>query len=275
MFLWYGPFDPDEEMLDILRLAGIQFGHVFDRDEAAWEMSEQSVVLNRSKTFLEQVAEIISQDMRAVFQQLSAATATNASGDRDTRAVDNAIRWLGNIIHGVESISKTIQDDAHFDLLPLDDVLDQVRAELAETTWGQHLVIDADPLPTVFGDMSMLRRLFWHLAENAVRFRHSTRSPRLEIRVDYETDATLDEMGSELPVVALAFPDNGVGFDDSIAEKILVSFRRAPDADERSGHGVGLALCRQIVERHGGQINGEVCPGEGATFHVVLPYYLM
>ncbi len=275
VFLWYGPLDPDKEMLDILRLAGVQLGHVFERDEAAWEMSEQSVVLNRSKTFLEQVAEIISLDLRAVFQQLTAATATHATGDRDTRSVDNAIRWLGNIIHGVESISKTIQDDAHFDLLPLDDALDQVRAELAETAWGCHLVIDADPLPTVFGDMSMLRRLFWHLAENAVRFRHSTRSPRLEIRVDYETDATLDEMGSELPVVALAFSDNGVGFDEAIAEQIFVSFRRAPDADERSGDGVGLALCRQIVERHGGQISGEGHPGEGATFHVVLPYYLM
>jgi signal transduction histidine kinase len=133
--------------------------------------------------------------------------------------------------------------------------LEALSVRLKETD----ALIDARDLPGVRGDPTMLTQLFQNLLSNALKF---TEGKRPEITI-----TAADQNGAWL----IAVEDNGVGIKPEYAEKVFQPFRRVHVKPGQEGTGIGLAICRKVVERHGGQIWVESEPGHGARFVFTLP----
>ncbi|WP_052000260.1 CBS domain-containing protein [Caenispirillum salinarum] len=147
----------------------------------------------------------------------------------------------------------------------LDATLSSVGARV---TW--------DPLPTVKADFTQLVRLFQHLIDNAVKFRDPHRAPRVHISAervttDHGAGQETDGPACRLPAWRFSVRDNGIGIEPSFADRIFQMFQRLHARGAYGGNGIGLAICKRIVERHGGVIGVDSRLGEGSTFHVTLP----
>ena len=116
-----------------------------------------------------------------------------------------------------------------------------------------------DPLPTVFADGSQLVQLFQNLVGNAVKY-HGAEPPRIHVSAKHDGDEWI-----------FSVQDNGLGIDPKYFEKVFVMFQRLHGREEFSGTGIGLTVCKKIVERHGGRIWVESELGKGSTFYFALP----
>jgi light-regulated signal transduction histidine kinase (bacteriophytochrome) len=119
--------------------------------------------------------------------------------------------------------------------------------------------VEVDPLPTVRGDATQLSQLFQNLVANAIKF-VADKPPRIEISAERQGDCW-----------RFAVADNGIGVEPAHVERIFNVFQRLHGRSAYEGTGMGLAICRKIVERHGGAITARSRPGQGATFVVTLP----
>jgi light-regulated signal transduction histidine kinase (bacteriophytochrome) len=119
--------------------------------------------------------------------------------------------------------------------------------------------ITQDLLPTVTGDGAQLAQLFQNLVGNAIKFR-STDAPCIDVRAHEQDGAWV-----------ISIKDNGIGIDPQYFERIFIMFQRLHAKTEYSGTGIGLAICKKIIDRHGGRIWVESLPGQGCTFFFTLP----
>jgi signal transduction histidine kinase len=142
----------------------------------------------------------------------------------------------------------------------LDEEVESAISQLAGAIQDAGAIVTHDPLPTVTGEHSQITRLFLNLIGNAIKYRAASRPP--EIHVALVSD---DEKW-----VTISVADNGIGFKQEYAEKIFSPFTRL-HGREYSGSGVGLTICRRIVDQFGGRIWAESRPGEGSTFYFTLP----
>ena len=145
---------------------------------------------------------------------------------------------------------------------------------IAET--GGEVVVE--PLPTVEGDAGQLEQLFQNLVANALKFHRPGERPRVTVTAERQAIPGGAPRAPAAPGRAAAthewrftVRDNGIGFEQQFAEQIFVVFQRLHTRAEYAGTGVGLAICRKIVERHGGRIWAESAPGAGAAFHFTIP----
>jgi signal transduction histidine kinase len=123
---------------------------------------------------------------------------------------------------------------------------------------GEMLTLDADPL--------QMRQLLQNLIGNALKFHKPGEPPAVEVRGEL-----VPADGRPAPLCRLTVRDNGIGFDEKYLDRIFDVFQRLHGRGEYEGSGMGLAICRKIVERHGGTITATSAPGRGATFVVTLP----
>jgi light-regulated signal transduction histidine kinase (bacteriophytochrome) len=136
------------------------------------------------------------------------------------------------------------------------DAVDDLEVPIRET--AAHVEIGA--LPIVIGDATQLRQLFQNLIANAVKYRRPAATPVIRIY-------SVENKGT----VTIFVEDNGIGFEEKYLGKIFQPFQRLYGRnDEHTGTGMGLAICRKIVQRHGGTITAKSMPGEGSTFLVTL-----
>jgi len=176
-------------------------------------------------------------------------------------AVDGASR-MQNLIKGLLAYSRVGTQGKR--LAPIDaaaalrQALENLQVVIEET--GAEITCEA--LPWVVGDDVQLAQLFQNLISNAIKFR-SKRPPRIQI-------AAAEEEGRE-GFWRFSVKDNGIGFDPRHADRIFQMFQRLHGQGEYEGTGIGLALCKRIVERHGGRIWVESEPGKGSTFYFTLP----
>jgi light-regulated signal transduction histidine kinase (bacteriophytochrome) len=138
-------------------------------------------------------------------------------------------------------------------------VLETVLANLKLAASESHAVIEHEPLPTVLGDSVQLAQVFQNLLGNALKFRGNT-PPRIDIGARRNNGEWLFFM-----------KDNGIGIDPRNFSRIFVLFQRLHTRQEYPGTGMGLAICKKIIERHGGRIWAESKAGEGTTFFFTIP----
>jgi chemotaxis family two-component system sensor kinase Cph1 len=140
-------------------------------------------------------------------------------------------------------------------------VIDIVIDTLTATIQGTGTVVTYDrPLPTINGDRTQLIQLFQNLIGNAIKFRRQDEPPRIHVGVQRKQTEW-----------EFSIRDNGIGIDPQYYQRIFVIFQRLHRHEEYPGTGIGLALCKKIVERHGGHIGVDSTPGKGSTFHFTLP----
>lgn len=232
------------------------------------DLLRQTRELEESNKELEQFAYAASHDLQEPLRKITSFVQLFAR--RYSEKVDaNAQEYIDIIVEGAQRMKSLIDDllrysrvtggERAFTAVDLQQVLTGVRKDLELQLVETGAAVDADPLPVITGDSSQLRALFQNLISNAIKFR-SERAPRIEIRCRRD--------GAQY---VLSVRDNGIGIDPKYFERIFVLFQRLHTRAEYPGSGIGLAICKKIVERHGGHIWVESVPAEGATFHFALP----
>ena len=174
------------------------------------------------------------------------------------RAVNGAMR-MQEMINDLLTYSRITSRGKSFELYSLEKILDRVLANMSSTIEQKNAVVTRSPLPELTCDESQIHRLFQNLISNAIKFCSRSR-PVIHVAAEEQKDHWL-----------LSIKDNGIGIDPSHQKTIFKIFQRINGKNKYPGTGVGLAICRKIVERHGGRIWVESTPGEGCTFFFTLP----
>jgi len=157
----------------------------------------------------------------------------------------------------------------------LDHVVAKILEDFELAILEKKVVVNIKPLPTVDAAALDMYQLFFHLIDNAVKFSDTAAIPRITIQssvlddkavLEYFPDA---EKGRTYHDISIA--DNGIGFDTGYSDQIYKVFNRLHPKDEYSGSGIGLALCRKVLQRHSGKLLAISQRGQGATFHIIIP----
>lgn len=202
------------------------------------------------------------------------------------KIVQSSVRMQRLIDDILAFASLRINSDT-FEPTDLNTVLKQVLSDLEISIEQTGATIHSDSLPTLDAIPSQMGQLFQNLISNAIKFRRDDVPPAITIssRIvtteevknhDWKDERTLALWGttynwSRERFAKLQFADNGIGFDDVYAEKIFEIFQRLHSHKQYEGTGIGLAICKKIVDNHHGVISADAKPGEGATFTVILP----
>jgi PAS domain S-box-containing protein len=225
--------------------------------------------LLRSNSELQQFANIASHDLQEPLRMVSSYVQLLSAryGDRldeDARdyiafAVDGAKR-MHQLINALLEYSRVQGRPNPFERVDLNKVFDQVVLDLAMRIQETGAKITHGPLPEVKADTAQMAQLLQNLFVNAMKFRKKDINPVIHL-------SAAEEKGEWV----FTCQDNGIGIDPKYAERIFMIFQRLHHREEYEGTGMGLAICKRIVERHGGRIWVESKPGEGASFRFTFP----
>ena len=238
-------------------------------EQARLELEQRSEELARSNADLEQFAYVASHDLSeplrkvANFCQLLERQYADQLDDKAKQyigfAVDGAKR-MQVLIADLLAFSRVGRTTENFEPVDTDRVLTRALATLDERVTAADAEVVRHPLPTVEGDATLLTALFQNLVGNALKYRSPERTLQIEISAERDGDDWL-----------FTVTDNGIGIDAQYAERIFAIFQRLHLRDAYGGTGIGLALCRRIVEFHRGRIWLAEGSGPGATFQFVIP----
>ncbi|MDP5018018.1 MAG: ATP-binding protein, partial [Dolichospermum sp.] len=232
------------------------------------ELAQLAEDLQRSNAELKKFAYVASHDLQEPLNQV-ANYVQLLEMRYETELDTDAKEFIGYVVEGV-SLMQTLIDDvlaySNVDTLgiafqvteveaALNRTLKNLRQRIAETD----AIITHDPLPTVMADETQLIQLFLNLIGNAIKFR-SSQPPKIHIGAERLEDEWL-----------FSIQDNGIGLDPQFSDRIFIIFQRLHTRDEYPGTGMGLAICKKIIECHRGRIWVESQLGQGATFYFTIP----
>ncbi|WP_295816567.1 ATP-binding protein [uncultured Deinococcus sp.] len=233
------------------------------------ELEQSNTELARSNAELEQFAYVASHDLQAPIRAVTSFAGLMAQ--RYGSLLDaRGQRYLRQIVEGGEHMKRLVDDLLSFsrlhtqqrELVPVhsqgvfDAVVERLRGEVE--TLGA--TVSGGALPVVQADAPQLDQLFQNLISNGLKYRREGVAPRVQVSAAQEDTCW-----------RFAVRDNGIGIESHYRERIFVIFQRLHGRDEYEGTGIGLAVCKKIVERHGGRLWVESTPGQGSTFFFTLP----
>ncbi|MDD5241079.1 MAG: ATP-binding protein [Sulfuricella sp.] len=248
--------------------AVISFHDISERKQAQQVLTRKTEDLVRSNAELEQFAYVASHDLQEPLRMVASYTqllARRYKGQLD----QDADEFIAFAVDGANRMQRLINDLLTFSrvgtrgkpLEPVDcnavlkDALENLRLSIEETGAS----VTSDPLPTVMADTSQLTQLFQNLVSNAIKFR-SDQVPQIHVSAHRQDNEWI-----------FSVRDNGIGIAPEFFERIFVIFQRLHTREQYPGTGIGLAVCKRIVERHGGRIWVESEPAQGSTFNFALP----
>jgi light-regulated signal transduction histidine kinase (bacteriophytochrome) len=186
--------------------------------------------------------------------------------------IQDVSKRMQDLINDILRFSKIAVETQSFEAVDLNGVIDEVLSEMDGLIREKHAEIKIDRLPVLPASTVLMGPLFSNLISNSLKYGKKTEPPRIRIR--YEEGPPLTKANGrtlEGRYGRIYIEDNGIGFDQKYAEQIFDMFRRLHSNAEYDGTGIGLALCKKIVEMHKGFISALGRPGEGAVFIVALP----
>ncbi|MDM8549047.1 response regulator [Desulfobacterales bacterium HSG2] len=230
-------------------------------------LRERTEDLERSNRDLEQFAHVVSHDLQEPLRMVSSYVQLlerrykgKLDADADdfiAFAVDGAVR-MHALITDLLAFSRVGTRGKPFEPLEAEHILEQVLANLSVSIRESGAEVTHDALPSVIADASQLARVFQNLISNAIKFR-GEEPPRIHV--------TAEKKGREW---IFSLRDKGIGIAPKYSDRIFVIFQRLHTRDEYPGTGMGLAICKRIVERHRGRIWVESREGAGSTFHFTI-----
>jgi PAS domain S-box-containing protein len=233
------------------------------------ELKHNNQELRRSNQELEQFAYVASHDLQEPLRMVAGYTQLLQRRYGDKLDAD-AKEYIGFAVDGVKRMQALINDlltyarvaprAKPFAAVALADAATQALSNLEVAIEEGRAQITVEPLPVVRGDVVQLTQLLQNLVSNALKFRAEGRPVAVAIRARRE-DA----------VWRVSVEDHGIGIEPAYAEKVFVIFQRLHGRDAYPGTGIGLAIAKRVVERHGGRIWFEPTAGGGTTFHFTLP----
>ncbi|MFE0581441.1 CHASE3 domain-containing protein [Streptomyces sp. NPDC058874] len=243
-------------------------------DRTAAELDAQAVELRRSNAELEQFAYVASHDLQEPLRKVASfcQLLEKRYGDRlDERGA----QYIGFAVDGAKRMQVLINDLLAFsrvgrvqdarETVALDGPLDRALRNLAAAVEESGAeIIRPERLPAVVGDPTLLTMLWQNLVGNAVKFRSPERTPRVEV-------AVVDDPAAEAGFHTFTVTDNGIGVPAEFAEKVFVIFQRLHGRETYGGTGIGLSLCKKIVEHAGGRIRIDTDHVDGTRIVFTLP----
>lgn len=251
----------------IYQIMGI-YHEITDKKEAEEKQLKILRELSRSNKELEEFAYIASHDLQEPVRMavsFSELLSRKYSGRMDQEAdefisyIVAAGKRMSSLIRDLLIYSRINTNIRPFEYVNTADVLSEVLKDLKILLAESRAKLNCHSMPVVFGDRIQIRQLFQNLIVNAVKFRGQN-SPVIEI--GSRQNGTMHEFFVR---------DNGIGIEEEFFEKIFLIFQRLHAHDKYPGTGIGLSLCKKIVETHGGKIWVESAPGKGSAFYFTLP----
>jgi PAS domain S-box-containing protein len=251
---------------------------VDERRQAEEQVLAVARELQRSNGELEQFAYVASHDLQEPLRKIQ-AFGDLLSTKYSAPLPDLGREYVAKMQGSAGRMSRLLEDLLTFSrvttharpFVPVDlaatiaEVLDDLEVRIAKTGG----VIEVSPLPVIDADASQIRQVFQNLIGNALKFHKPDVPPAVRIWGELGTEPLSADQTIE--VCRVTVEDNGIGFDEKEIERIFQVFERLHGRDEYEGTGVGLAICRKIVDRHGGTITARSRPGVGTAFVVTLP----
>ncbi len=250
---------------------------ITDHERHEIHLREYTLKLEISNRELQDFARIASHDLQEPLRKIEAfggRLSKKYADDLPEEARDfvdrmrHAAGRMRLLINDLLNLSRVTTDAQPFTQVDLSEVTDGVISDLQIRVEETDANIVIGDLPTIDADATQMRQLFQNLIGNALKFSKPDRKP--VIRVDGAIVSAI-ESSVRIDLCRLTIADNGIGFDNEYKDQIFKIFQRLHGRGEYEGTGIGLATCRKIVERHGGDIDADGRPDEGTTFTVTLP----
>lgn len=241
------------------------------------ELKKANQQLLRYNEELEQFAYAASHDLQEPLRKIQTFAGMLVERNYD-ELNDAGKNYLSKIIKSTERMSGIINDllaysrqsrvDEMFKETDLNMVLNNVLSDLELMIQQKGARITWDSLPNIKAIPSQINRLFYNLINNSLKFSNPNTTPKIHISVKHIGP---DENGTQPPFIEFIVKDNGIGFEQKYADRIFQLFQRLNDKHSYNGNGIGLALCKKIVQNHFGEISAEGLPNEGAIFYLKFP----
>lgn len=256
---------------------------ISQRRRAEEQQQRYACELERSNRELEQFAYVASHDLQEPLRkirtfgdrlQASCGDSLDELGKQCIERMQNAAGRMQDLINGLLNLSRVTTKGVDFVKIDLGQVAREVVADLEVKIEQSGAQVECGELPTIQADPLQMRQLFQNLVGNALKFHRVDASPRVTISAKLLPERT--ERGAAGRTAndercRIEVKDNGIGFDEKYLDRIFDVFQRLHPREVHEGTGVGLAICRKIVDRHGGTITARSAPGQGAAFIVELP----
>lgn len=267
---------------ELLQQLANQIGIALSQAELLEKEIQQSQELARSNAELEQFAYVASHDLQEPLRMVTSylqllerryKNQLDANADQFINYAVDGARRMQTLINDLLNYSRVSSRGQPLLSVNCNIVLEQAIANLQFAIMDSQAVVIHDTLPEVMADATQLTQVFQNLIANAIKFCQS-QQPRIHIGVR-KPDANSD--GESLNFIPSAnewlfwVRDNGIGLESQYAERIFIIFQRLHGRNNYPGTGIGLAICKKIIERHGGRIWVESKPGQGSTFYFTIP----
>lgn len=253
----------------------VLFKDITERKKSAEALEHKAAELARSNAELEQFAFVASHDLQEPLRKIRAfgdrlkskchATLPEEGADYLDR-MQNASARMQTLINDLLTFSRVISRNEPFVEVDLNQITREVLGDLEVRIEKTRAQVEVGDLPTLEGDPTQMRQLLQNLIGNALKFHAPGASPRVQVRA-----TSIEDVYAENDISRLTVQDNGIGFDEKYLDRIFAVFQRLHGRQEYEGTGIGLAVCRRIVDRHKGTITAKSKPGEGTTFIIDLP----
>ena len=248
------------------------------------ELRNKLYVLESAKESLEQFAYVASHDLQEPLRKIRAfgdrlttkyAEQLEGSGQDYIARMQSAAERMQRLIDDLLQYSRVGRIQGEIREMNLTELVADVLEDVADSVEKNQARVLYQGLPAVEGEAWQIRQLFQNLISNALKFRRPDASPNIlitarEVPSD-ELSRILKDHRLDTTYYEISVADNGIGFDEKYLDRIFDIFQRLHGRNEYSGTGIGLAICRKIVESHHGALSARAALGQGATFSVILP----
>mgnify|MGYP003503092414 FL=1 len=247
----------------------VYFRDISERKRTEQELQTTLLELERSNRELQEFAFVASHDLQEPLRKIQAfserlvARTDNLDevGQDYLGRMSSAASRMQALIIDLLNYSRVNSRGQSLEPLSLDRLLNEVLTDMEESIEQSNACIERETLPVITGDASQLRQVIQNLLSNALKFQPPGQTPHIRIYCEPA------EPGGSILCIA----DNGIGFDEKYLDKIFNPFQRLHSRETYSGTGIGLAIVKKIIERHGGTITASSTPGRGSVFRIIFP----